>query len=258
MRTPWHDLWGCGEGPCARLAPPTRLLVAGAVFAACLIAPTTGATGVLFLVGISTAWLLACRPPLAVLRRALGLALTFWLPLWLLLPLLAQLPLAAAGGVAGGRYGAALALLAALLLRGLALLLVALSAVATLSPSALREAPLRLPLPRLAVAIVLQLVQQTASLVAETQRIAAALVVRGATSGGARRRWRVLGALPRVWLPRVIARAERVGDAMELRGFDRAALRSLRSQTLGRRDVTAGALALGLLAIASALRLGAP
>jgi energy-coupling factor transporter transmembrane protein EcfT len=76
----------------------------------------------------------------------------------------------------------------------------------------------RLPVPRVVAAILLQIVHQTATLFYETRRVAAAMAVRGAT-GSLGTAWRVLVSLPQVWLPRVIGRAERVAAAMELRGF---------------------------------------
>ena len=44
------------------------------------------------------------------------------------------------------------------------------------------------------------------------------MAARGATGGGRAAR-RVLVSLPSIWLPRVVLRAERVGDAMEVRGY---------------------------------------
>ncbi|MBK8480037.1 MAG: hypothetical protein IPL40_02510 [Proteobacteria bacterium] len=252
MRTPWHELWGCARGPIMGLTPPVRLLASGATFAACMVAPTTNAGGVLLIALATTGWLLACKPPLALVQRAVTLTLLLWLPVALLLPLLPP-------GAAGLKGRAPLELLlglGGLLLRGLGALLIATGAVASLPPSGLREALLRLPLPRLVVAILLQIVQHTGSLLAETQRVRAALALRGAFSG-AQSGWRLLRALPQVWLPRVIVRADRIADAMELRSYGWTALQPARSTPFVAREVAALILALSLLVVAAALRLRA-
>jgi len=73
-----------------------------------------------------------------------------------------------------------------------------------------------------------QIVHQAASLFYETKRVASAMAVRGA-SGGGKAAWQVLWSLPRVWLPRIVDRADRVADAMELRGYCDGETRTLRS-----------------------------
>lgn len=252
MRTPWPELWGCARGPITRLTPLARLIASGATFAACMVAPTSSAGGVLLIALATTGWLLACRPPLALVRGAVTLTLLLWLPVALVLPLLPPGTARLAGhdpldlGLGLGR----------MLLRGLGALLIATGAVASLPPSRLREALLSLPLPRLVVAILLQIVQHTGALLAETQRVRAALAVRGAL-GGARRGWRLLRSLPQVWLPRVVVRADRIADAMELRSYGSTAPQPAQSTPLAARDVAALILALGLLVVATALRVRA-
>lgn len=252
MRTHWHDRWGCARGPLARLAPATRLLLTAALFVTSGVAPLATGVGVALVALTTTLWLWASRPPLALLRPAIGLALALWLPL-LLLALAAP---ATFGGTAPGHDAALFALVGTGLARSLALLLLVIGAVTNLRPSELRDGLLGLPLPRLGVAILLQIVQQTGALVAETQRIAAALALRTG-SGGRAAAWRVLWSLPRVWLPRVLLRAERVGDAMELRGWSGGPLPPLRPHRLGARDAVALATAGLALATALVLRLGA-
>jgi energy-coupling factor transporter transmembrane protein EcfT len=68
-------------------------------------------------------------------------------------------------------------------------------------------------LPRPLAALVLQIVLQTVLLAGEVRRISHALLLRG---GG----MRALFAFPVVWLSRLLVRAERIGDAMEVRGFE--------------------------------------
>jgi len=111
-------------------------------------------------------------------------------------------------------------------------MLVSVAAATCLSPAELREALVRLPVPSLVSRILVQIVHQTGTLLYETQRVAAAMGVRGAASGG-RVVWRVLFSLPQVWLPRVIDRAERVSAAMELRGYCDGPVAAEQRQRLG-------------------------
>lgn len=253
MRTSLHDLWGCGHGPVRRAAPQTRLVAGATVFAACMV--STGATliGSLCAGVIGAAWLLACQPPWRVLRTSLLLGLALFLPYFLLLPLLPG-----ASSVAAESWRRALVVPWTILLRGLCGMLVCAATVTSLSASDLREALLRLPVPSIVSAILLQIVHQTATLFYETRRVAAAMAVRGASSGGVAA-WRVLFSLPRVWLPRVIVRAERVGAAMELRGYCDVNSLSFRQVAVGLADIGTLGAATAALGIAVTLRvLGTP
>lgn len=253
MRKPIHDLWGCGHGPVRQAAPQTRLVAGAAVFAACMT--STGATlaGSLCAASAGVVWLLACGPPWKVLRMFLVLGLALFLPYFLLLPLLPDAPSANAGS-----WLDALVVPWTILLRGLCGMLVCAATVTSLTAADLREALLRLPVPGIVSAILLQIVHQTATLFYETRRVAAAMAVRGASSGGIAA-WRVLFSLPRVWLPRVIVRAERVGAAMELRGYCDAGTEPFRATALGLADLGALGLAAVLLGASVAVRvLGIP
>jgi cobalt/nickel transport system permease protein len=241
MRTSLHDLWGCGRGPVRRAAPQTRLVAGAAFFAACMV--STGATlaGSICAGVVGGTWLLACLPPWRVLRTSLLLGLALFLPYFLLLPLLPDAPSGNAGS-----WQRALVVPWTILLRGLCGMLVCAATVTSLSARDLREALLRLPVPGIVSAILLQIVHQTATLFYETRRVAAAMAVRGASSSGIAA-WRVLVSLPRVWLPRVIVRAERVGAAMELRGYCDGHSPSFHATALGVADLgTLGATAVAL------------
>jgi energy-coupling factor transporter transmembrane protein EcfT len=181
----------------------------------------------------------------------LGLAL--FLPYFLLLPWLPDAPSGTAGS---GRH--ALVVPWTILLRGLGGMLVCTATVTSLTAADLREALLRLPVPGIVSAILLQIVHQTSTLFYETRRVAAAMAVRGASSGGATA-WRVLASLPQVWLPRVIVRAERVGAAMELRGYCDGHLQPFHATALGLADLGTLGVAAAALGSAVALRvLGGP
>ena len=248
MKTHWHDLWGCGRGPVVRLVPQTRLLLGGVAFATCMIAPATTVAGGLLFAGTVAAWLAASRPPMKIAFGFSLLGLMLFVPALLLLPLL---PLDGVSAAGGWKHGFAVS--ANLVVRGLSGVLISMATVASVSVSDLREGLTQLPLPGIVSAIVVQIVHQTASLFYETKRVASAMAVRGA-SGGGKAAWQVLWSLPRVWLPRIVDRADRVADAMELRGYCDGEERSLASCRMRAADWAALALALAVLGLAVLIR----
>jgi energy-coupling factor transporter transmembrane protein EcfT len=253
MRTSLHDLWGCGRGPVMRAAPETRLVAGAAAFVGCMVSTGATVTGSLCAGGIAVAWVIACRPPWRVLRATILLGLALLLPYFLLLPLLPE-----PAGETAGSWRGALVVPWTILVRGLSSTLVCVATVASLSASELRQALLLLPVPSVVSVILLQIIHQTGTLLCETRRVAAAMAVRGGSSGGLSA-WRVLFSLPQVWLPRIIVRAERVGDAMELRGYCDGPPPSFDRATLGFADVTAIGTSVGALALAISLRIwGSP
>ena len=248
MRTPLHDIWGSASGPVTRLAPQTRLVSGAAVFVACVAAPAATVAGSLAVLVATVAWVAACRPPGRLVRNTAALGLAAFLPYFLLLPLL---PDAAWSGPAP--WLRALAVPWSILLRGMSSILISMATATTLGGSDLHEALVRLPLPAVVSAILLQIVHQTATLIDETRRVASAMAVRGA-SRGVVTAWRLVSSLSRVWLPRLLVRAERVAAAMELRGYLDRALRPLRRIDTSFADTAVIVLALGLLVFAVLLR----
>lgn len=202
------DMWGCARGPVTRLAPQARLVGGVVVLVACMICPVVTWPGALFVFVAVVAWLGLCRPPARLVGTLLLLGLALFSPAFLLVP---WLP-----GRASGL--ARLAVPWGLLARGMAGMFVSVATIATLRPADLHDALAALPLPRPLPALLAQIVTQLGNLGEETSRIAAAMAARGATGGGRAAR-RVLVSLPSIWLPRVVLRAERVGDAMEVRGY---------------------------------------
>jgi energy-coupling factor transporter transmembrane protein EcfT len=180
-------------------------------FAACLLSPTVTPTGALLAIAVSAGWVTACWPPLKVVRTILIFGLVLLLPYFLLAPFLpASQP--------GTTWMHSVSILGAMFLRGITGLAVSVATIAILNASDLRIGLLRLPVPSLVSAILLQIVYQTTTLAYETNRVASAMAVRGA-SGGVRTAWRVMSSLPQVWLPRIIERADRVAATMEFRGY---------------------------------------
>jgi len=248
MRISWHDVWGCARGPVRRLAPQTRLLAGAAAFAVCMIVPAATARGSFVAIATAGLWLVLCRPPLRLLSTTLAFGLALFLPYFLLLPIIPDNP--------SGGYGSAPSALVVpwtILLRGICGTLVAVGTAASLTAGDLREGLVRLPVPRVVSAILVQIIHQAGTLIDESGRIASAMAVRGASRRGVLA-WRVLASLPRVWLPRVIARAERVAQVMELRGYCDGSLGSLQRIRTGVNDAAALAVALLVLTLAIVLR----
>ncbi|MBN1610934.1 MAG: hypothetical protein JW940_30160 [Polyangiaceae bacterium] len=212
--------------------------------------PFSEVRGVLFAVGVCVAWMGACRPPGRLVRAALLFALVLFLPYFLLPCLPAWLTDSPDGGTTS------FVVPLTILLRGTGGILISAAAVSSLSMGDLREGLLGLPLPNLLRTVLVQIVHQTATLFYETRRVAAAMAVRGASGGGVAA-WRVVASLPRVWLPRVAARAERVANAMEVRGYCEGEPDLPRQRRSSFADTVALALSAAVLAGALALRVGA-
>ena len=238
MTPHWHAVWGGARGMVVRLSARARLLTGFVALLACLLAPVTSAKGAAIASLTCGTWLLCCWPPARIVRAGLLLSLVLFLP---------YLPLAY---FASDTSRGSIALAWSLLARGAGALLISLAAASTLSTSDFREAVLGLPLPKVVKEIVVQILHQTAGLAGETQRIAQAMAVRGATERRSSS-WRVLRALPQAWLPRVVERAERVGLAMELRGYCEANTTFVAEQPWSAPDLVA--LVLGAAAVALAL-----
>ena len=250
MRTSWHDIWESGRGPASGLAPQTRIIAGAILFAACLAAPAPSVPGMALIAAASAAWVAACGTPGRTVRAFGLLGLAMLLPYFLLVPLtLKGWPLAPAQ--AGWKE--ALAVPWGILVHGLSGLLVTTATISALSASDLRSGLLALPVPRIFTAILVQIVQQTFTLLSETKRVTAAMAVRGA-SGGGRAALSMLVSFPRVWLPRILSRAERLAAAMEMRGYAEADLRLFGGRSAGAADAAAVVLTAAVLALAVALR----
>ena len=248
MRATWHAIWGCAQGPVGRLAPHIRILVGACLFLSCMIAPTALATGAAFAMAVSALWIVACWPHGHVFRPVLLFGLT---------ALLSYAGITFFVALVVAEHDAALlATTASLLVGGGTTLFVSLGTVSALSMSDLRAGLMRLPVPRVVAAILLQIVHQTATLTYETRRMAAAMAVRGSSSGSLVV-WKILSSLPKVWLPRIVRRADRVAAAMELRGYCDLVSGAPEERRHRRADLLALVLGAGALAAALLLRLRA-
>jgi energy-coupling factor transporter transmembrane protein EcfT len=250
MLVPGHDFWGCARGPVVRLAPQTRILAGVVLFSACLTAPARTFLGAAFIPAVALYWIGVCGMPKRAAKSMIFLGLAMFLPYFFLVPLLVS---GQAGISEVSAWARAFAAPWDVFLHGLAGMFVATATAATLSASDLREGLVSLPVPRVFAAILIQIVHQASELQFETRRVAAALSVRGATSGG-RTALRVLTSLPRIWLPRIIAHADRVAAAMELRGYAESDPRTFGRRAIRVPDVGSIFAVLGVLALAVALR----
>lgn len=250
MRAAWHRVWGCAGGPVRSLEPRTRLLVGLSLLVAALVAPSRTWFQAAVPGGLMLVWLALCRPPLKMLGYFFVFALVLLLPYFLLAPFLHPGPVLEAFA-----SPAAMGPPARVLLYGTSAMLISLSTLSTLTQAELREALVSLPLPRLVSGILVQIVHQTGGLIYETRSMTSAMAVRGATRSSGRSALRVLFAMPRVWLPRILARAERVSLAMELRGYTEEGLGEGRGR-VRLKEIWAVAMGIAVLASAVALRLG--
>ncbi len=210
---PFSEAFGGSNGTTRRLVPSVRLMCGALVFACCATVPLDSQAGIALFVGVWLAWLLGCAMPPKRLALTLGFALCFFAPLLLLAPV-------AHWKATNATWTESLRAPLRLGVRGIAGVTVCAGALSLLSLTEFCEAAAGLPLPRIVTGLLVQIVHQTALLTDESRRMADALRVRGAHSARLAVRLRVMAALPAGWLARLAARAARVGDAMEVRGFD--------------------------------------
>jgi hypothetical protein len=173
--------------------PLAGLFTGCALLASCLVLPVDHLVGQLSLGG---PLLMASINSRQSLKRRLSLVaatVTVYLPMLLVLP---------PGSV----------------LQGGTATFVAVSSLGMMGYPALHDAVARCPIPGVVKPLLLQILHQSSVLVRETAKIREAMVVRGAVAKGLAG-WHILHALPRVWVPRVIFKADRVARAMEVRGY---------------------------------------
>lgn len=249
---PSFGLWATGTGVLRRLSPRARLAVGvGWLLTATASDTATPAGGAVGVGSLGLALLTAAPPARALVPRAL-FGVMLLAPVFLLAPwTTAELPPQVLPGIGP------IATPWRIFTTGMAALLISLATMSTLSRSDLREALAHLPVPRLLGAIVLMVALQTESQLREVRRIRLAMRARGSP-----RSWLgqlgMLAAIPKSWLPRLHARAGRLGDAMQVRGHDGSPI-ALDEPRPHPWDLPAMALALGWLALGLAVRLrGAP
>lgn len=210
--------WGSGRGVLRRVTPAGRMLCWALLLITSCLTPAISAAGIGALTLVVTIWLLAALPRWTGVVRAVALAPIFFLPPFLLMPWTGHShELLQLGPLPTIRADAWVAPWS-LLLRGTACLLLGYGLVSSLAQEELEEAVSRLPLPRVFVVMVAESMRWLGPLIEESVNLGRAVSLRGAATG-----WRagltVARILPGAWLPRVAARASRVGNAMRMRGY---------------------------------------
>ena len=141
-------------------------------------------------------------------------SMALFLPLFLLTPWMES-----AGAVRGNPWLDAAEIPLAMSLRSTACVFVCASTMAVLDMADFGAALGTLPIPRIIKHLIMQIAHQTAMMTNESQRISAAVRIRGLPLGLAYK-LRFLPAVPTIWLLRIMNRADRIGAAMDLRGFE--------------------------------------
>jgi len=236
------EIWGTGSGPLRRFAPQARLLGGTGLFVACLIPSPDRLTGFLFVAITTMAWLIAARPPARTLGRLVVFGLIFFTPFFLLTPWVEtasrSLPL-----LQRFTDWEAVSVPFRIFSKGFASLLIFSATASSLTLSEFYQALSGLPLPSSVVLLVSQIVQQTELLHRESVRVSRAMAVRGAASG-LRTGLLMVRHAPSAWLHGIIAKADRVSQAMELRGYG-SILPEFDRQAMMRKDYLV--LTIGLL-----------
>lgn len=239
MKTHYHRVWGSAAGSVRSIAPQVRIICGLGVFLTCLIAPYQKISGLAVCIASTAAWLAVVMPPWRVVGPSAILGLILFVPYLILIPFMKP----EAAGVPAGVF-----------LRGMCGVLISATTVSSLSLGELHDGVSRLPLPSMVTAILLQIIQQTGTIVYETERIASAMAVRGATGSGYAA-LKVLSTVPQVWLPRVVLKAERLADAMDMRGYNGPSGKIHCNSDLNVADIAALAITLTAVETSLAVRL---
>lgn len=210
----FHDSWGSGNARMRRLAPATRIVCGSLVFAGCLVSPIHTPPGLCLACGAAVGWVSLCGLPG---KRLVGLflyAMLLFLPVFLFTPWLET-----ARPAVGNHWFHAAQIPLEISIRGAAGIFVCASTISVLDLAGLHAGLAALPIPRMLQHLLIQIAHQTAMLADESQRLSAAVQMRGLPSGFTPK-LRLLRAWPTIWLLRIMRRADRIAVAMDMRGFE--------------------------------------
>lgn len=230
------------------LLPHIRMMCGLSLFLSCMVAPTSSITGLFLIITTVFAWLAVCRLPGPLIHTTLCIGLVLYAPAILLIPFIQS-----DGESCENLVRPAFAIPWSIFVRGLSGLFISMATIASLHQKDVRDGLLRLPIPGMLTGILLQIIHQTGILARETASIAVAMSVRGAITTRSVG-WNILTSLPRVWLPRVMQRSERLASAMELRGYGCNMPCFHPSVPFQRADYVAFFLTIGVLVCALAAR----
>ena len=199
-------------------APVTRFIAWILTTTACLLLRPSLWYELLAATALLLAWLMVSKPPRSGIFKLLALGLIFFVPVFILLPFTGRseewIDL---WGILTVRSDAWVAPFN-VLVRGLFCLLLGYGLIVSVDKSEFQQALVRLPLPRVIVVMVHQILRWLGPLVEESTSIGRAIALRGGTRGF-KTGLRLTKALPSAWLPRVLARADRVSAAMQVRDY---------------------------------------
>lgn len=202
-------IMGASRGPVSRLAPRTRIIAGTLAALSCAACDATTPAGLVLVLLTVLVWLAAAAAPVRLVARLTLLGAVMLAPFLALTPFVH--PTVDGPGPAWVTF--------AVFSKGLATLLVATVTLSTLTLARMHEGLGTLPLPSLLVAIVVQIFLQAGLLGRETARMVRALSVRRAVEGTAHGIVTLAG-VSAMWMQRLLGKVEKVGAAMELRGFD--------------------------------------
>jgi len=191
------------------------------VLATALTSLSDPLAGILFTLCLSAVFLLLCGVPLRHLMRASIAVVSMSAPV-LCYVMIASPDVSALSPAASVNGDAAMQQhVVVVALQGMICALIVFGALSTVTFSELSDSLARIPLPRIVLLLMLQILHQTRLLLDETARISNAFSIRGATSGIGTPLL-VFRYFPQTWLPRIVTKSERVANAMELRGYGAA------------------------------------
>lgn len=212
------EWFGSGRGILKTSAPITRLLAWVPTITACLLLRPSIWYELVTALVILVIWLVLTRPLRSGILKLLALGLVFFIPVFILLPWTGRSDqMIDLWGVITVRSDAWVAP-TNVLARGIFCLLLGYGLIATLEKSEFQQALTRLPLPRVIIVMVHQILRWLGPIVEESTSIGRAVALRGGTRGF-KTGLRLTRALPTAWLPRVLSRADRVSAAMQVRDY---------------------------------------
>ena len=177
------DWFGCGRGLLRKPAPVTRFVAWILVTTACLLLRPSIWYEFLAAICLLVAWLVVTHPPRSGIFKLLCLGLIFFVPVFILVPFTGRsnewIDLWGLLTVRSDAWVAPLNVL----VRGVFCLLLGYGLIASLEKSEFQQALVRLPLPRVIVVMVHQILRWLGPLVEESTSIGRAVALRGGSRG---------------------------------------------------------------------------
>jgi len=238
--------WGCGKGPLKSLHAHIRILSGILLGVSCLLIPIHSINGIVLISIVTTCWCVLAAIPVRMLIRCTVISLILFFPFFLLTPWIVvdsstMTPTADRFAQAG-----------VIALRNTCCLFITASTIAVLAIQDLHYGLARIPIPKVFVVLIVQLINQIMLLMEETSRIISVLRLRSASGV---RDTKVLFSFPIVWMIRMLFRAERTAAAMTVRGYGIKAVTADENVKLTIADVLMIICASAILTVSIFMRL---